>query len=379
MKLFEGKTKSERNKTIAAIGLGAASLIVLFFAFGRGMFGGSATTATAKPSPSPKSTTAARSNPGKLEMPSVQDQLLFESTQPIVYNPGLFGSPDAGRNIFAFYEPPLPCRVNCPTPVPPPPPPVTPAPPPPTPDIIIAAVNPQSVYAGANGFRMDIAGDRFSPDTKIYFEQQEIPATFVNETRMTADIPSSLIRGDGRRSIMAQTADGIKRSNPIQLDIQPPPKPSFQYVGMIARTRGNNDTAYFQEPGKPLPTGARLNDVVGGRFRVISISASEVVLEDVQLSFSKPRLALHSPPPTATTGPALPGMGQPGRNPGGRQVYTPMNPTSPNQPMPNPATNQRIPGIPDNIPRYMPPPAANRMPANVKPAQDDEDDDGIDK
>lgn len=380
MKLFEGKTKSERNKTIAAIGLGAASLIVLFFAFGRGMFGGSTTTATVKPSPSPKATTNAQSNPGKLEMPSRQDQELGMIV-PIVYRPEMFGiGGDPGRNIFAFYEPPPPCKVNCPTPVPP----RTPEPPPPTPvptpDILIAAVNPQSVYAGSNGFRMEIAGDRFTPDTKIYFEQQEVRATFINETRMTADIPNALIRVDGRRSIMAQTTDGVKHSNGMMFDIQPPPKPGFTYIGMIARTRGNNDTAYFQEPGKPLPTGARLNDVVAGRFRVASISAQETVLEDVSLGF-KHKLPLVIPPPTSSSSaPGGPG-GVPARGfpSPGRPVYTPANPT-----LPNPgASNTRIPGIPDNVPRYVPPqpnPNSNRMPSNTRPGgSPDEDDDGIDK
>ncbi len=381
MKLFEGKTKSERNKTIAAIVLGAASLIVLFFAFGRGMFGGSSPTASAKPSPTPKKTASTgQSNPGPVEMPSAQDQMLDMTSQPVVYNPDRYGTGDPGRNIFAFYEPPPPCKVNCPTPVPPTPVPPTPPPPAPTPDIILAAANPQSAYAGSNGFRMELVGDRFSPDTKIYFDQQEVPATFVNETRMTVDVPAALVRNDGSRSIMAQTADGVKRSHPIQFDIQPPPKPGFQYVGMIARTRGNNDTAYFQEPGKPLPTGARLNDIVGGRFRLVSISAAEVVFEDIQLSFSKPRLALHSPPPTATTGPALPGGLGPGRGfpSGGRQVYTPASPSAP----PPGATNTRIPGIPDNIPRYIPPASnSNRTPSTVKqPQQDnDENDDGIDE
>jgi hypothetical protein len=374
MKLFEGKTKSERNKTIAAIGLGAACLVVLFFAFGRGMFSGGSTTATAKPSPTPKKTTTAQSNPGKVEMPSAQEQDLSNTATPIVYDPSGFGGGDPGRNIFAFYEPGKPTPwVPTPIPVKSVPPP-TPAP---TPPIIIAAVNPQSVYAGSNGFRMEIAGDRFSPDTKIYFEQQEIPAAFISETRMTADIPNSLIRNDGRKTVIAQTTDGTKISNPIQFDIQPPPKPSFQYIGMIARRRGNNDTAYFQEPGKPLPTGARLNDIVGGRFRVISISDKESILEDATLGF-KHKLPLQSPPPTAASGvPAGPG-GLPGRGfPGGREVYTPMNPGTP---APG-ATNSRIPGIPDNIPRYIPPTSnSNRNPSPTKkPNNDDEDDDGIDK
>ena len=105
MKLFEGKTKSERNKTIDAIVLGAACIVVLFFAFGRGMFSGSSTTATAKPTPTPKKTATVLSNPGKLEMPSKADRDLSESATPILYEPSRFGAPDAGRNIFAFYEP----------------------------------------------------------------------------------------------------------------------------------------------------------------------------------------------------------------------------------------------------------------------------------
>ncbi|MGD9562158.1 MAG: IPT/TIG domain-containing protein [Pyrinomonadaceae bacterium] len=369
MKLFEGKTKSERNKTIAAIVLGAACVVVLFFAFGRGMFTGSTTTA-AKPTPTPKkSTSSSKANSDKLEMPSARDQLLHDTTQLIAYEPARFGAPDAGRNIFAFYEPPKPTPyVATPVPIPSYPPP-TPAP---TPPIQIASINPQSVYAGSDGFRMDIAGDRFTPETRIYFDQQEVPARFINETRMTADIPRAFLQGERRPTILAQTADGTLISNPIQFDIQPPPKPTFQYIGMIARKRSNNDTAYFQEPGKPLPTGARLNDVVAGRFRVISISAQESVLEDVNLGF-KHKLALFSPPPTATLSqPSMPGGGRPPRSmPGGRQVYTPMPPANSMYPG---ATNSRIPGIPDNIPRYVQPqPGAN---SNVDPKDDDED--GID-
>ena len=64
-----------------------------------------------------------------------------------------------------------------------------------------------------------------------------------------------------------------------------PPRPNFQYIGMIARKRYNNDTAYFLENGKTAPFGARLNDVVSGRFRLIDISAGQAVFEDVSLGF----------------------------------------------------------------------------------------------
>ncbi len=367
MKLFEGKTKSERNKTIAAIVLGAACLIVLLYAFG--LFSRkSSTTASAKPTPTPKATSAARSNPGKVEMPTVDEQTFVGETTPIAYNRSFFHAPDPGRNIFAFYEP------GKPTPYIPTPFPIKATPIPtaaPTPPIQLAVINPGSVFAGSNGFKLDIAGDNFTPDTKIYWEQQELPASFISPTRMTADIPSVLIRSDGRRQVMAQTADGTKISNPLLFDIQPPPKPQFQYIGMIARKRSNNDTAYFQEANKPLPTGARLNDVVGGRFRVISISAAETVLEDVNLGF-KHKLALFTPPPG--TAAASPGPGtQPGRFPGGRNDPAYQQPMNPNPNMP-PNAPSRIPGIPDNIPRYVPPSNSNRMPVNSKQDVDDDDD-----
>jgi hypothetical protein len=123
---------------------------------------------------------------------------------------------------------------------------------------------------------------------------------------------------------------------------------------MIARKRYNNDTAYFQEQGKNTPVGARLNDIVGGRFRVASISASEVVLEDVSLGF-RHKLALYRPAPGQTAAS--------GNNPND-QTFPSYNPSQPVYSQPQ----TDIPGIPNNIPRYIPP--------TPTPKSDDEDDDG---
>ena len=78
---------------------------------------------------------------------------------------------------------------------------------------------------------------------------------------------------------------------------------------MIARKRYNNDTAYFQEEGKQTPISGRLNDIVGGRFQLISISAEETIFEDVNLGF-KHKVALFRPEPgDASYG----NQGQPGK------------------------------------------------------------------
>ncbi|MCA1589490.1 MAG: hypothetical protein LC734_03690 [Acidobacteria bacterium] len=234
------------------------------------------------------------------------------------------------------------------------------------------------MYSGSRGFRLEIAGERFDPYSRVYFSQTELSTNVVSENRITAEVPANLIVGEGPRQIIIQTADGKKHSNQIELNVQAPPKPQFQYIGMLGRTGGNNTTAYFQEEGKQTPTSARLNDIVSGRFRVISVSAEEVVLEDVNLSF-KHKLQLYRPPPgtvVSTPGSNFPQPSREGFPRSGTYVpYNPANPMDGTMPM-------SIPGIPDNIPRYQPPPSSNmNMNSNMnvprpRPRDEDDDDDG---
>ena len=362
MNPFAGKSPTERNKIIAALVLGALALGSLFFAFGGfGMFS-SGTKITVTASPTPKPSASVPVNPDDLKMPSQSEQDFGYTTTPVVFN-GSYSGPDPGRNIFAFYEPPPPCKpgVDCPVP------PVktaTPATPSPTPEMYITAVNPQNVYAGVRGFRLEISGERIQSDAKVYFSQSEIPSTFVNEQKIVADVPANFIASEGARQIILQTPDGKKYSNAASLTVQAPPRPTFQYIGMIARKRSNNDTAYFMEQGRQTPLSARLNDVVGGRFRLISISADETVFEDVSLGF-KSKLSLFRPAPGTTTaqGPTRPGSPN-------AETYVPYNPNNFQVP-----AGQSIPGIPDNIPRYVPPAAANRA-TDKKDKDDDDDGDG---
>lgn len=352
MKIFEGKSPAERNKIIAASVLGILAILALGYTFKGMFFPAKKTSINVKVSPSPTPTIQnASQNPS---LPS-QQQMDFEyTTVPVVYNPGNFNAPDPGRNIFAFYEPGKPTPY-VPTPPPPPAPIKTPSPTPPPP-IMVSFVNPASVYAGSKGFTLQISGDKFTPDSVILFNGSQLPTTFISPQNISAQISDGLIAFPGIRNISVITPDG-KYSNLVSMNVQEPPKPGLKYIGMIARKRYNNDTAYFVEPGKENqdPIGARLNDVVAGRFRLKSISAEEVVFEDTSLGF-KYKLALDRPSPGQTSS-ALPGNQR--RN----------NTYQPNIPQPYiPPQGDCPAGIPCNIPRY------NPTPQNV-PNQDDVDDD----
>lgn len=366
MKLFEGKSPTERNKIIAATVLGVLAVVSLFFAFGRGVFsGGSSTNMTVKVSPTPKQPANPGSNADNFKLPTAQEQLSEYQSIPVVYNPAVHAAPDPGRNIFAFYEPPLPCPT-CPTPVPPPVASKTPEPTP-TPDFMLAYAMPQSVYSGSRGFRLEVNGDKFTEDSRIYFNQRELRTSFISQQKLVADVSAEMINGAGDRQVIVQTPDGRKHSNQLMFQVQEPPKPQFQYIGMIARMRYNNDTAYFQEQGQQTPISARLNDVVGGRFRLLSISSEETVFEDVNLGF-RHKVALYRPPPgtVISNAPTTNRRGFPQS-----EQYIPYNPNMPNV--------QSIPGVPDNIPRVRPP-RPNRIRdansnTNNPPRDDDEDND----
>ena len=346
------KTPADRNKLIAAVVLGVLALAALYFAFGRSLFGSSTTTVKVTASPTPKAapSPAASDTATPVSMPTRAEQDFTYQTTQVDYRPNLFGAPDAGRNIFAFYEPPPPCPT-CPTPVKPTPTP-TPAPTPVPPPVQLAFVNPQTVYAGSpRGFRLEANGDKFTSDMHIYFNQVQMPTTFVNEKKLVTEIPATMAANAGMAQVIVQNKDGKLYSNMLAFTFQPPPTPQVTYIGMISRARHNNDTAYLTQGNQAdKPFGVRLNDVVQGRFRVIDISPAEVVFQDTELGF-KHRVQLNR---VAQGGSGNNLQSQPN---GGFQQYLPG------------VTGPCVPGIPCNQPGPKPTPDPNKKDV-------DDDDDG---
>lgn len=346
MKIIEGKSPAERNKIIAALVLGALALLAIGYNV-IGLFPSKKPSTAAKPTPTP-SQPVSPGQPKVADLPSSDATAFeYESTE-ITYAPGAYSAPEASRNIFSFNDNPPPKVV--PTPV------ITLPSPTPTPPMMITSVMPQSVYAGAKSFRLEISGEKFTPQVRIYFNGSEMPTNFVNDRRVWTEVPANFIAGEGIRMLKLRTPDGKFYSNDASINVMAPPRPNFTYLGPLVRKRSNNDTAYIQEQGSQNAVGKRLNDIIGGRFRLVSISTTRVIVEDINLGFRHTiNISTAAMSGGATTSPQ-PGGFSPDQN------FVPYNPNNPNMP-----PVQQIP-----VPRYQP----NNP--NQPPPADQDDNDGDD-
>jgi hypothetical protein len=371
MKFLEGKPPAERNKIIAALVLGGLALLAVSYTLSGFVIAKKVDGPKPIPTPSPTVSRPAEVVNGVMMSP--EDAALL--SQEVVYYPGAF-SAEAGRNVFAFYEPPPPTPWS-PTPYVPP---VikTPTPPPPPPQAL-AYVTPSSIYAGSKSFRMEAVGDKFTADTTILFNGSELPTNFINTQKLTADIPAVLIAGEGAKTVMVRTPDGKLYSNQLIMQVQPPPVPNFEYIGLVEKKHRNNDLAILREKGKTEITGFRLNDTIGDRFRLISISGREVILEDRSLGF-KHRLPFTEGKGTGSGGPGSgSGLGfnngGRGQNTGLQNQYPQFNPNSPNPTLP--PGEMIAPGIPQN-PNVRPNSNSNSTRQNNPTKKDFEDDNDTD-
>jgi hypothetical protein len=272
MALFEGKTPAERNKTIAAVVLGALALLFL----GRMLFGSSG--AKTAPTNVNRRQTATR-NPNAAAPGAAQAEEAERIDTPparIVFERTSYDGGEPGRNIFAYFVRP---EGTPKPPTEPTPPPATPTP---TPPIILSGLSPQSVYAQTGEFALQVSGDKFTPETRVYVEGQEVPTEFRGAQTLGAKVPAQLIQSAGARVIIVRTPDNQLYSNTATLNIMPAPVPNFTFVGYIGRQRYNNEGALLKDPKGELHN-VQIDDTVGGRFRITSISARAVELVDKDL------------------------------------------------------------------------------------------------
>jgi hypothetical protein len=149
--------------------------------------------------------------------------------------------------------------------------------------VLLASVSPSNVYARTGDFKLEAAGDKFTPDMRIYVDGRELPTAYKNPQQVSATIPASFIVNPGARNIVVRTADNRLFSNQQVVNVAAPPTPNFSYIGIISPANRIADIAVVEDKSNKNVLNVLKGDVIGGRFRVTSISDKELVLTDTSL------------------------------------------------------------------------------------------------
>ncbi|HKO61417.1 MAG TPA: IPT/TIG domain-containing protein [Pyrinomonadaceae bacterium] len=266
MQLTDINNPGERKKLFLAGGLGLLALILLWWTF---IGFGSST-----PTPRPAATVQVTPRPAPPSAQSPASALPVEPSEnlhPLNYPVSIPAVAEPQRNIFIFYEPPPPPVKEAPLPTPPPPPP-----------LLLANVSPGNVYARTADFTLEVSGDKFTPQVRIYVDNTELATRYHSPQQVSATVPASMISGPGTRQISVKTPDGTLHSNPGALNVAAPPTPNYSYIGIIGDRR-YIDIAILQDKNNRELLNVQRGDLIGGRFRVTSISEKEIVTTDTTL------------------------------------------------------------------------------------------------
>ncbi len=258
----------EKKKLLGALALGLIAILFLwwtFVGFGRG-------SAPPQRITTAQTTTSPGVRPGKTQ-PEPELSSLTADLREVDFEGAKPDSREGDRNIFAYFEPPP--KASPPSSIPSPSPS-------PTPPLLLQAVSPSSVYARTADFSLDVSGDKFTRDLKIYFDGRELATRYQSPQQLSATVPSTLITNPGSHQVSVQGADAKVYSNQLTINVAAPPIPNYSYIGMFSTNR-HVDTAMLQDKSSKEVLSFLRGEVVGGRFRVTSVSEKELVLVDTTL------------------------------------------------------------------------------------------------
>jgi len=276
MALVDLNKPGEKKKVIWAAVLGLVAIIFLWWTFfGFGSSSSRTTQRAANPSPTPRPTgqnsTGNTGNGGQQASSDVLDLAVY---RPIDYQRSSYDAPEARRNIFAYYVAPKPTPA---------PKVEVPPPPTPTPPVLLASISPSSAYARAPEFKLEAAGDKFTPQMRIFIDGRELPTKYTSPQQLSATVPATFIANPGPRPVIVRTPDNSLYSNVMTLGVAAAPIPNYSYVGIIGKVMHVDDVALVQDKNNKSVISVQRGDLLSGRFRVTSISPKELVLIDANL------------------------------------------------------------------------------------------------
>jgi len=273
MQMTDIRNPSERKKLIGAGILGILAIVLLWWTFVG--FGTSSTKVAPSTRSDPRPSAGNRASYGKAQ-PQTAVELkgdLLDQLRPINYEYSVPYAQEPKRNIFVYYEPPPPPVKASITPTP------TPTP---TPPVLLASLSPANVYARTSDFTLEISGDKFTPQLRVLIDNNELPTRYISPQQISATVPAAVIANPGGRQVMLRSSDGTLYSNSATLSVAAPPTPNYTYVGIYG-TRRHIDTAILQDKANKEILNVQRGDLLGGRFRVTSISEKELILVDNNL------------------------------------------------------------------------------------------------
>lgn len=261
----------ERNKLILAGVLGIVALLFLWWTFFG--FGSSSKPVSTRPAGQPTPSVARPNSKGAPQTVIDLAQSDLNNLRPITIAFAPVSAPDARRNIFIYFEPPplIPKVSIVPTPTP------TPVPP-----VLLASLSPANVYARTGDFTLEVSGDKFTPQMRIVIDSNELSTRYLSPQQLSTTVPAGMIANAGVRQVMLRSGDGKLYSNAASLSVAAPPTPNYSYIGIIGTPR-HIDTAILQDKTNKETLNIQRGDLLGGRFRVTSISEKEVVVVDNNL------------------------------------------------------------------------------------------------
>jgi IPT/TIG domain-containing protein len=272
MQFTDIQNPNERKKLIGAGVLGMLAIALLWWTF---VGFGSGVKVSPTTGSDQKSSVGSRSASTKGQPQSVGEvrEDLLDQLRPVNFEYSLPYAQEPKRNIFVYYEPPKPVVI---VPTPPTPTPT------PTPPVLLAGVSPSNVFARTGDFKLEISGDKFTPQLKVLIDNNEVPTRYISPQQLSATVAAVIIGNPGMRQVTLRSSDGTLYSNSAALTVAPAPIPNYNYVGIFGTPR-HIDTAIVQDKASKEILNIQRGDLLGGRFRVTSISEKELILVDNNL------------------------------------------------------------------------------------------------
>lgn len=272
MQLTDIQNPNERKKLIGAGILGVLAIALLWWTF-VGFGTGAKVSDTAATDRKTSANNRSASSKGQPQSVVEVREDLLDQLRPVNFEYSLPYAQEPKRNIFVYYERPKPVVI---VPTPPTPTPT------PTPPVLLAGLSPTNVFARTGDFKLEISGDKFTPQLKVLIDNNEVPTKYISPQQVSATVAAVVIANPGARTVMLRSSDGTLYSNSATLTVAPAPIPNYNYVGIFGNHR-HIDTAIVQDKASKEILNIQRGDLLGGRFRVTSISEKELVLVDNNL------------------------------------------------------------------------------------------------